>query len=184
MGILIWIKLFCRPHIWSLFFFLTIPIFFIVAHFPEVYHNDIFRCLWSLYQQSVWYSKAHSSNYCFLRKSEFQCPKKPPQSATTTFFQKTRAARYVSECQRKTEISSTKQSDMRKQYNSVLSCWTMVCCNCIGLEWCQFFLDFWYFASMASLTTRCFLGLPMEKNGAFEDKKGRSTLPSLCAARK
>lgn len=76
------------------------------------------------------------------------------------------------------------RSDMRKQYNSVLSCWTMVCCNFIGLEWCQFFLDFWYFASMASLTTRCFLGLLMEKHGAFEDKKGRSTLPNLCASRK
>lgn len=131
--------------------------------------------------QSVGYSKAHSFNYHFLSKSEFQCPKKPPKSATylpLTTLKKKCCKICVRE---RTRYHQQSRSDMRKQYNSVLSCWAMVCCNCVGLEWCQFFLDFWYFAW---LTTRCYLGLLMEKLGAFEDKKGRSTLPNLCASKK
>lgn len=54
--------------------------------------------------QSVGYSKAHSSNYNFLSKSEFQCPKKPPKSATYYFKKKV----LQDMCQRKNQISSTK----------------------------------------------------------------------------
>lgn len=76
------------------------------------------------------------------------------------------------------------RSDMKEQYNSVLSRWTMVCYNCIGSEWSQFSLNFWNLAQWPDLTTRYFLWLPVGEHGAFEDKRGRSTLPNLCASRK
>ena len=60
----------------------------------------------------------------------------------------------------------------------------MVCYNCIGSERSQFSLNFSYFAQRPGLTTKSFLGLPVEKHGAFEDERGISTLPNLCASRK
>lgn len=61
-------------------------------------------------------------------------------------------------------------SDMKEWSNSVLSHWTVFCCNYTGSGWSQFSLNFWYFAQWPDLTTKCFLGLPVEKHGGFEDK--------------